>query len=70
MLLFWSQVGEYGTEKDLTFSFLEHLVQNVQTIKTFFTRGNGAFAELLLDDKDKMAQLRCFHFFLLRLAER
>lgn len=49
---------------------LDELVQTLSVIKIFFSRGNGAFAEVHTEDKEKIAQLRSFHFFLLRFAQR
>jgi len=51
-------------------SLLDHLAQTTSVIKAFFAKGNGAFQELLADDKDRISQLRCVHFFLLKLAQR
>lgn len=63
-------MGDYSEEKEIISSLLDELVQTLSVIKVFFTRGNGAFSEVYADDKDKIAQLRCFHFFLLRFAQR
>ncbi|XP_067933749.1 probable nuclear hormone receptor HR38 [Watersipora subatra] len=63
-------VGGQCKEKELISELLDHLTQTVNVIKIFFTRGNGAFSELYADDKDRISQLRSFHFFLLRYAQR